>query len=95
MDKLHTLALDKNLLTSIPTSAFLGAGKGLKRLDLSSNVITFIAQQAFWTVTELEYLNLYGNRIKAVPADLLAGMPPLFLDVSFHHSNALYSCISC
>jgi Leucine-rich repeat (LRR) protein len=61
--KLHTLDLSHNKITYIRQYCFFSLQIGLKTLNLSNNVITDLATEAFYRLKVLEVLDLSNNRI--------------------------------
>lgn len=56
------LDVSYNRLERIESTAFVGGGVKLRRIDLSTNRIAIIADDAFANLTQLQYVNLNGNQ---------------------------------
>ncbi|KAG5277039.1 hypothetical protein AALO_G00112820 [Alosa alosa] len=71
--QLTNLALEQNLLTSIPE----GLPDTLVRLDLKQNRISTIREQEMKTLKRLQVLNLRNNRLSSLSLRLVAHLPRL------------------
>ena len=85
LNNLETLALRRNMLTSIPSAALHAFGQtgSLKKLDLSGNSLTGqFPPNAFASVTSLEHLDLSYNHISFLNKwiESLTNLTRLFLN---------------
>lgn len=72
-DSLTVLRLDNNLLKIVNTKIFTNKlGSTLKELYLSRNKIEDLSAQTFYYLTELETLNLEGNRHLEIDSSILS-----------------------
>jgi Leucine rich repeat len=69
LNQLHTVDLSNNNIGSIKRYCFYSLQFALKTLNLSSNVITHFAQEAFHDLKVLEILDLSNNRISSIAQD--------------------------
>uniref|UniRef100_A0A0P4WAZ2 Protein slit n=1 Tax=Scylla olivacea TaxID=85551 RepID=A0A0P4WAZ2_SCYOL len=72
------LRLEHNEITHIPSKIFTPY-RLLKRIDLSNNEISEIADDAFHGLDSLNSLVLYGNKITSISSRLLSGLTNLQL----------------
>lgn len=72
------LRLEQNEITDLPPKAF-AAYKRLRRIDLSKNQISKVANDAFLGLKSLTSLVLYGNKIKDLPGGIFHGLTSLQL----------------
>jgi Leucine-rich repeat (LRR) protein len=63
LDQLHTVDLSHNKIESIGEHCFYSLQTGLKTLNLSNNIITNFATEAFYVLKNLENLDLSNNNI--------------------------------
>ncbi|XP_035660660.1 carboxypeptidase N subunit 2-like isoform X1 [Branchiostoma floridae] len=82
LDNIAFLALGKNNLTRVPTSALRHVWR-LVYLDLSGNNFTKLEYGDFDNLTNIQDLDLSGNRLTTVPREALANLSSLrSLDLS-------------
>ncbi|KAJ8025583.1 Leucine-rich repeat-containing protein 15 [Holothuria leucospilota] len=69
---LISLDLSQNLIAYLPGREF---STKLTELDLSSNVLANLDEDAFWGLTRIETLSLSDNRLQTVPSFVFASLP--------------------
>ncbi|XP_029473027.1 amphoterin-induced protein 2 [Rhinatrema bivittatum] len=75
-DKLNTLILNHNSVSSISTGSF-SATPNVRYLDLSSNSLRTLSNPVFQELKSLEVLLLYNNQITHVDSDAFGGLHKL------------------
>lgn len=66
---LKTLDLSGNRISAILSITFCARLRTLEYLYLSNNVITTVETRAFYSLQNLKYLDLSGNRLRQLPAN--------------------------
>jgi Leucine-rich repeat (LRR) protein len=66
LNRLHTADFSHNKIESIEKNCFFSLQNGLKTLNLSNNIITKFAEEAFYTLRNLEILDLSNNNISSI-----------------------------
>jgi Leucine-rich repeat (LRR) protein len=69
LNNLHTVDLSNNNIEFIKGYCFNSLQSALRTLNLSSNVITHFAPEAFFYLNQLEILDLSNNLISFIPQD--------------------------
>lgn len=70
------LLLNRNRLTSVPSSAFNGF-TDLRELDLKDNLIVTLPSQSFTALTNLQRLDLSVNELESLPAQIFTPLTQL------------------
>ncbi|ODN03878.1 Leucine-rich repeats and immunoglobulin-like domains protein 2 [Orchesella cincta] len=79
LHSLTALNLERNLLQSLPTTAFQGVNDTLSSLSLLNNLITYYPTNALRSLTELRVLDLGFNLLTEIPRDAFTGLKSLTL----------------
>ena len=69
--------LSSNLIRQLPFGAFSEQASNILQLDLSSNLIDSISDNAFSYTKQLKYLNLFGNKLTQISAHMFKGLDSL------------------
>ena len=72
--------IDSESLVALPTNVLQPLGGSLDNLDMHNNGLTSLEPGVLNGLENLERLDLYGNRITVLEADVFAETPLLVVD---------------